>query len=57
MDFSRLDPQSGRPLLYEVSPFNYGLYFDILRYSDGGNYGIGFVESPAYEIFSLTVTG
>ena len=55
-NFADFNPTSGRPL-YEVSPFNYGLYFDILRYSDGGNYTIGFVESEAQEIFSLTVTG
>ena len=47
---------SGQPLLYEVSPFNYGLYFDIIRFADNGNYTVGFVESVT-QLFTLTVTG
>ena len=51
----RPNPGSERPLLYEVSPFNYGLYFDILHFSDSGDYSISY--ETLSETLSLTVTG
>ena len=55
MAFSELYPAS-EGMVFEVSPYNYVLYFEILRFQDSANYTIGFVEAKT-ETLSLTVTG
>ncbi len=39
-DLGFFGPEGSIVNLYEVSPYNYGLYLDTLRSTDGGNYTV-----------------